>query len=206
MNSNAADKDLQPPEIWLIRHGDTDWSLSGQHTGSTDVPLTSRGRDQARALASMLATRHFDLVLTSPLSRATETCRLAGLGKKAHTAVELREWNYGIYEGRSTVDIQREVPGWSVWTSDVPQGENLQQVTIRAHSLMEKLRDTQGRIALFSHAHFSRAFASCWVSGTAALGQHLMFDTAAVGILGFDRGTRVIRKWNLRQTDYEAAS
>ncbi|WP_261505602.1 histidine phosphatase family protein [Burkholderia multivorans] len=203
MNTSATGDGAQLLEIWLVRHGETDWSLSGQHTGRTDVPLTARGQDQARALSALLASRDFDRVLTSPMSRAKQTSELAGFGDKAHVEQQLREWDYGIYEGRSTADIQRDVPDWSVWTSDVPEGKNLPRVTARAQGLIQNLLCNPGRIALFSHAHFSRALASCWVSGTAALGQHLMFDTAAVSILGFDRGTRVIRKWNLRQTDYE---
>ncbi|MGP8432775.1 histidine phosphatase family protein [Paraburkholderia fungorum] len=202
MNNSAMVDDPHPLEIWLVRHGDTDWSLSGQHTGRTDVPLTERGREQARTLAALLASRDFERVLTSPMSRARQTSELAGFGDKAHVEQQLREWDYGIYEGRSTAEIQREMPGWSVWTSEVPEGENLRRVTTRAQGIIQKLLSEPGRVLLFSHAHFSRALASCWVSDTSALGQHLMFDTAAVSILGFDRGTRVIRKWNLRQTDY----
>jgi broad specificity phosphatase PhoE len=185
--------------IWLIRHGETEWSKSGQHTGTTDIALTEAGREQASALEPLLAKEHFDLVLTSPLSRAQETCKLAGLGDKASIEPDLHEWNYGIYEGRKTADIRKETPDWSVWTSPMPEGEVAADVGSRAQRLIDKLLATDAtQIALFSHAHFLRTFAAQWATGSPALGEHLALDTASVSVLGFERDARVIRKWNLQ--------
>ncbi|CAL8478634.1 histidine phosphatase family protein [Caballeronia sp. S22] len=184
--------------IWLIRHGETEWSKSGQHTGTTDIPLTDEGRKQATALAPVLASQSFDLVLTSPMNRAIETCRLAGLSEHAQVEPELHEWNYGIYEGRKTQDIREEVPDWSVWTSPIPEGENLADVGRRAQALIDKLLATNAtHIALFSHAHFSRVFGAQWATGSPSLGAHLAMDTAAMSVLGFERDVRAIIKWNL---------
>jgi len=188
------------PTIWLIRHGETEWSKSGQHTGTTDIALTELGRMQAAALAPLLATQKFDLVLTSPMQRAIDTCRLAGLGDQAQIEPELHEWNYGIYEGRKTADIRAEVPDWSVWTSPIPEGENVAQIGARAQALIERLLSGgTGQIALFSHAHFLRTLAAVWATGAPALGAHLVLDTAAVSVLGFEREERAIVKWNHQQ-------
>jgi probable phosphoglycerate mutase len=184
--------------IWLIRHGETEWSKSGQHTGTTDIPLTDDGRKQATALAPVLACQTFDLVLTSPMNRAIETCRLAGLSGRAQVEPELHEWNYGIYEGRTTPDIREEVPDWSVWTSPIPEGESLADVGRRAQALIDTLLATNAtNIALFSHAHFSRVFGAQWATGSPSLGAHLAMDTAAMSVLGFERDVRAIIKWNL---------
>ncbi|SAL59545.1 phosphoglycerate mutase [Caballeronia arvi] len=185
-------------QIWLIRHGETEWSKSGQHTGTTDIPLTDAGRTQARALAPVLAAQEFDLVLTSPMNRAIETCRLAGLGERSQVEPELHEWNYGIYEGRTTPDIRQETPDWSVWTSPMPEGESLADIGKRAQALIDKLVATRAtNIALFSHAHFSRVFGAQWATGAPSLGAHLAMDTAAMSVLGYERDVRVISKWNL---------
>jgi broad specificity phosphatase PhoE len=184
--------------IWLIRHGETEWSKSGQHTGSTDIPLTDAGRTQARALAPVLAREQFDLVLTSPMGRAIETCKLAGLGERSRIEPALHEWNYGIYEGRTTPDIREDVPDWSVWTSPIPEGESLADIGGRAQGLIDKLIATGAmNIALFSHAHFSRVFGAQWATGAPGLGAHLAMDTAAMSILGFERDVRAIVKWNV---------
>lgn len=186
------------PRIWLIRHGETEWSKSGRHTGTTDIALTEQGRRQASALAPWLATQAFDLVLTSPMQRAIDTCQLAGLGERARIEPALHEWNYGIYEGRKTADIRREVPDWSIWTSPMPEGENAAQVGARAQDLIDRLlRQGASHIALFSHAHFLRTLAAVWATGAPSLGAHLLLDTAAVGVLGFEREARAIVAWNL---------
>ena len=190
--------DSDPPEIWLIRHGETEWSLSGQHTGRTDIPLTDHGREQARALVPVVAAQHFDTVLSSPLSRAIETCNLAGLGAQMQREPDLREWDYGIYEGRTTKEIREKQPDWAVWNSPIPEGESLEQIQARALSLVGRLLKMHGRIALFSHAHFLRVLAGCWMSDSAALGAHLVLDTASISVLGFDHENRAIRQWNLR--------
>jgi broad specificity phosphatase PhoE len=187
-------------QIWLIRHGETEWSKSGQHTGTTDIALTERGREQAAALAPLLASQSFDLVRTSKMQRAIETCRLAGLGDRAQVEPDLHEWNYGVYEGRKTVDIRKEEADWSVWRSPIPEGENLADVGARAQAVIDRLLATGAKhIALFSHAHFLRCFAAQWATGSPALGEHLALDTAAVSVLGFERDVRVILKWNHQQ-------
>lgn len=185
------------PEIWLIRHGETEWSKSGQHTGRTDIPLTDHGREQARTLRPVLAAQTFDLVLRSPMSRARDTCEEAGLIAQAEEEPRLSEWNYGIYEGRKTLDIRAEEPDWSVWTSPIPGGESLQEVQARAESLIERLLGSSGRIALFSHAHFLRVLGACWMADSAALGAHLLLDTASISVLGFDRESRALKQWNV---------
>ena len=185
------------PEIWLIRHGETEWSKSGQHTGRTDIPLTDHGREQARTLRPVLAAQTFDLVLRSPMSRARDTCEEAGLIAQAEEEPRLSEWNYGIYEGRKTLDIRAEEPDWSVWTSPIPGGESLQEVQARAESLIERLLASSGRIALFSHAHFLRVLGACWMADSAALGAHLLLDTASISVLGFDRESRALKQWNV---------
>lgn len=186
-------------EIWLIRHGETAWSRTGQHTGRTDIPLTEHGQEQARALVPILAAQHFDRVLSSPLVRATETCRLAGLGEQLEIAPEAQEWDYGVYEGRTTHEIRAEQPDWSIWQDPMPKGENVAAIQARAMGLMQQLLSSQNgpqRIALFSHGHFLRVFGGCWMGNSALLGAHLLLDTASVSVLGFDRETRAIKHWN----------
>ena len=197
-------------EVWLIRHGETAWSRTGQHTGRTDIPLTEHGQEQARALVPILASQRFDQVLSSPLVRAVETCRLAGLGDQLVLEPDAQEWDYGVYEGRTTPDIRAEQPDWSIWEDAMPKGENLAAIQDRALGLMHRLlalqkdtkEDTQStdeqplRIALFSHGHFLRVFGGCWISDSALPGAHLLLDTASVSVLGFDRGTRAIKHWN----------
>lgn len=185
-------------EIWLIRHGETEWSLSGQHTGRTDIPLTERGHQQARSLAPILAQQSFDTVLTSPMNRAIDTCREAGLGDHSRVEPDLSEWNYGIYEGRTTSEIRESVPGWTVWNSPMPEGESIEQIQARANGLIERLLAMSGCVALFSHGHFLRVLGGCWMNGSAMTGSHLLLDTATVSVLGFERETRALRRWNAR--------
>ena len=185
------------PELWLVRHGETAWTLSGQHTGRTDIPLTEHGRRQAEALKPALAAQAFDRVLCSPLERAQETCRLAGLGARMEMEPHLLEWDYGVYEGRTTADIRREVPDWSVWHSPVPQGEDLAAVQARASALIAQLLGMRGRIALFAHAHILRVLAGCWMADDAGLGAHLVLDTGTLSVLGFERENRAVLRWNL---------
>ena len=196
MSANPAGLSSGVREVWLIRHGETEWSRSGQHTGRTDIALTEHGREQARSLAPSLATQQFDAVLCSPMARAIETCRLAGLGEQMTITADLHEWDYGIYEGRTTADIRKTEPNWSVWHSAIAHGEDLARVQARAAAVVESLLVLRGRVALFSHAHFLRALGGCWISGSAALGEHLYLDTASVSILGFDHESRALRRWN----------
>lgn len=184
------------PDIWLIRHGETEWSLSGQHTGGTDIPLTGNGRRQAETLKPLLAQQTFDLVLCSPLMRAQDTCRLAGLGQQMELEPRLMEWNYGIYEGRKTQDIRKETPSWSVWTSPIPEGEDIAAVQQRVESLIDRLLTVEGRVALFAHGHILRALAACWIARDVRLGAHLALGTSSISKLGFERDERAIIQWN----------
>jgi broad specificity phosphatase PhoE len=193
-------------EIWLIRHGETEWSASGRHTGRTDVPLTPAGRRQAETLGRHLAGRPFALVLTSPLDRARETCRLAGYESVARTSEDLREWDYGIYEGRTTPDIRVTEPGWSIWTSPVPEGESVDQVGARARRLIEQALQADGDVALFAHAHVLRILAACWIGRPPEDGRSFALATASISVLGWERETRVIQRWNLAPEAREGAS
>ena len=183
-------------QIWLVRHGETEWSKSGQHTGRTDIPLTDVGRRQAEALGRHLAHRPFALVLTSPLSRARDTCRLAGYGGAAQTDDDLLEWNYGIYEGRRTADIQKDVPGWSIWATTIPQGESVQQVGERVRRVIARAAAAPGDVALFAHAHVLRILTACWLEQPPVNGRLFALGTASVSILGYEHDTRVISVWN----------
>jgi len=182
--------------IWLVRHGETEWSKSGQHTGRTDIPLTATGEQQGRALGRHLAGRQFALVLTSPLARARQTCRLAGFDGVAGVSDDLLEWNYGIYEGRTTAAVRAEQPGWSIWTTTVPEGETVEQVGERARRVIARVASVAGDVALFAHAHFLRIFAACWVGLPPIHGRNLTLGTASLSVVGYERETRVIQVWN----------
>jgi probable phosphoglycerate mutase len=183
-------------QIWLFRHGQTEWSRTGQHTGRTDLPLTADGRRRAQAVARRLSGRPFALVLSSPLVRALETCRLAGYGDVAETTPDLMEWDYGDYEGRRTVDIQQERPGWSLWRDGVPGGESIEQVGGRTRKVIETAEAAGGDVALFAHGHVLRVLSACWLGLPPDAGRLLVLGTAAVSVLGYEHDTRVIVKWN----------
>jgi len=188
---------MNPPnQLWLIRHGETEWSLSGAHTGRTDLPLTDAGRARALALKHHLAGRPFALVLSSPLQRALETCRIAGYGDTAQLEPNLREWDYGAYEGRTTADIRRETPDWDLWTTGVPGGETIEQVAARAQLVIERAAARSGDAALFAHAHILRILTACWLGLAPSAGRLFALDTATVSVLGYERESRVIRHWN----------
>ncbi|HZU25646.1 MAG TPA: histidine phosphatase family protein [Bryobacteraceae bacterium] len=183
--------------LWLMRHGETEWSLSGAHTGRTDIPLTERGRENARKMGEALQCHPFALVLTSPLSRARDTCALAGYGKVAQIEPDLHEWEYGEYEGRSTADIRGERPGWELWNDGVPNGETVEQVGVRARRVIERAVAARGgEVALFAHGHILRILTSCWLGLPPDCGRLFALDTASISILGHERDTRVISKWN----------
>ncbi|MBA3433813.1 MAG: histidine phosphatase family protein [Actinobacteria bacterium] len=184
-------------EIVLVRHGETEWSKAGRHTGRTNVPLTEQGRREAEAVGAALRERQFALVLTSPLARAAETCRLAGLAERAVARDELQEWDYGEYEGRKTIDIRREHPGWTVW-SDVPGGETLAEVGARADRVLEELREATGDVAVFAHGHLLRVLAARWLGLEPGAGRLLALDPGSISVLGYERETAVLRSWNTR--------
>jgi len=186
-----------PHALWLIRHGQTQWSLSGAHTGRTDLPLTAAGRENAAAVGRFLAGRRFDLVLTSPLARARETCRLAGYAAQGQIEPNLREWDYGDYEGRSTAEIQRERPGWLLWSDGVPNGESIDQVAARASSVIDRTSGAEGDVALFAHGHVLRILTACWLGLPPDAARLFALGTGSVSILGYERETRVITRWNL---------
>ncbi|MGB0122772.1 MAG: histidine phosphatase family protein [Silvibacterium sp.] len=183
-------------ELWLIRHGETEWSLSGKHTSRTDLPLTERGRERAGKIREYLHGKSFSMVLTSPLQRAMDTCKIAGFGDVAQIDNDLREWDYGVYEGRTTKDIQKEIPGWSVWSNPIIDGETLEQVAERANRVIARAVAKGGRVALFAHAHILRILAACWIQSPPVIGSRLALGTGAVSILGFEHQTRVICMWN----------
>ena len=183
-------------ELWLIRHGETEWSRSGAHTGRTDLPLTDTGRERAAAIGRYLAARPFALVLTSPMERARETCRLAGYGDVAQTDPNLHEWDYGDYEGRTTADIRKQRPDWSLWSDGVPNGEAIEQVAARAEAVITRAMSAGGDAALFAHGHILRILAARWLELPPAAGRLFALATASVSALGYERETRVIARWN----------
>ena len=185
-----------PSQLWLIRHGETDWTLSGAHTGRTDLPLTDTGRGRALKLRESLAVHRFALVLISPLSRARETCNLAGLGRIAQIEPNLVEWRYGDYEGRTTAQIQAEAPSWSLWRSGVPNGEKIAEVASRANCVICRALRADGDVALFGHGHMLRILGARWLGLAPECGRLFALDTAAIGVLGYDRDGRVISRWN----------
>lgn len=184
------------PEIFLARHGETEWSLSGQHTGKSDIPLTDNGRRHAEALGARLAGREFVAVFTSPLSRASETCKLAGLGDRAEIREELLEWDYGEYEGRTTADIRETVPGWTVWTHETPGGETAAEVGARCDALIEDLLQIEGNVACFGHGHLLRVLGARWMGIPPEKGANLALSTGTLSILGWERVNRTLELWN----------
>jgi probable phosphoglycerate mutase len=185
-------------KIFLIRHGETEWSRDGKHTGVTDVLLTEQGRKIARLLQPVLAQENFVVVLSSPLQRARETCELAGLGKAAAIEPNLMEWNYGDYEGKKTVDIRRERPDWQLFRDGCPGGESPADVGRRADAVIEQMRAIGGNVLLFSSGHFFRVFAARWLGLEPAFGRFLLLSTATLSILGYEHDSTepVLRLWN----------
>jgi probable phosphoglycerate mutase len=205
-------------ELWLIRHGETQWSLEGRHTSRTDLPLTEHGRELAAKLGQYLAGTKFAAVLCSPMRRARETCAIAGFGDVAVLDDGLKEWDYGVYEGRTSAEIQKEIPGWNVWKDPIIGGETAEQVGVRAdgvidravaaangptsqgqdvgHPTSEAGSDDVARVALFAHAHILRILAARWLRLEARGGRLFALGTGSVSVLGSERETRVIRRWN----------
>lgn len=187
---------MAAPEILLARHGETEWSLDGRHTGTTDIPLTDGGRDQARRLGERLSGRSFERVLSSPLSRALETCRLAGLEDQVELAPDLVEWDYGEYEGLTTAEIRETVPGWTVWTHPIPGGEAAEAVGARVDHVIARVAKLEGDAVVFAHGHVLRVLAARWIGLEPEAGARLALSTATMSALGWEREQRVVRLWN----------
>jgi broad specificity phosphatase PhoE len=182
-------------EIWLLRHAETEWSKSGKHTGRTDVALTGEGRRVARALRDRMASHEFAAVLSSPLSRARETADLAGL-EVTGVRDDLREWDYGEYEGLTTPEIRESRPGWYLWRDGVPGGESADEVAARCDRMIDEVRAIEGDVALVAHGHILRALAARWVEQAVAFGGRLFLATGTISKLGYERDVQVVRAWN----------
>jgi broad specificity phosphatase PhoE len=183
-------------ELWVVRHGETEWARLGRHTGRTDIPLTAEGERQARAVGALLAGRGFAAVLTSPLRRAQDTCRLAGYGDVARVEPDLAEWDYGDYEGRRSADVREELPGWTVWTGELPHGETIDEVAARARRVLAAAEAAGGDVLLFAHGHVLRILSALWLGLPPRGGQLLALSPGALSVLGFESGARVLRLWN----------
>jgi broad specificity phosphatase PhoE len=186
----------RPFEVVLVRHGETEWTRTRQHTGKTDIPLDEEGERQARLVGEALRGREFGLVLTSPLRRAADTCRIAGFGDVARARAELAEWDYGEYEGRTTADIRAERPDWSLWRDGVPGGERAADVGRRADHVVEELRRANVDALVFGHGHQLRVLASRWLGLEPTEGRLFALSTATISVLGYERETPVIWRWN----------
>jgi probable phosphoglycerate mutase len=190
---------MPSPELWLLRHGATAWARDGRHTGRTDLPLLPEGEVEARALAAGLERQVFQAVLVSPLQRARRTCELAGLGAEAQVCEDLREWDYGAYEGLTTAEIRRTVPGWTIWSHPCPEGETMAAVEDRCRRVIDRtltLAGAEGRVALVAHGHILRSLAGCWLGLGPAGGALLVLGTATVSVLGQEREQRALLRWN----------
>ena len=185
-------------QLWIIRHGATEWALQGRHTGSTDLPLLPQGEKEAKALAPVLKGVRFAAVLSSPLQRAMRTCALAELEMPAEILPELIEWNYGNYEGITTAEIRQTVPEWTIWDQGCPGGENATAVQDRCERIIQHALgiSNKGDIVLFAHGHILRALTGTWLGLGAAAGRLFRLDTGSICILGFEREQRVITRWN----------
>jgi probable phosphoglycerate mutase len=188
--------DPQRDQLWLVRHGETEWSSLGRHTGRTDVPLTDVGRAQARSVARKLGGRDFALVLSSPLARALETARLAGFADQVETSDDLMEWDYGADEGRTTAEIREERDGWTVWRDGPLDGETAAEVGARVDRVITRVRAVDGDVLVFAHGHVLRILAARWLGEPPTEGRLYGLSTATVSVLGWERETAVIERWN----------
>ncbi|HUD01448.1 MAG TPA: histidine phosphatase family protein [Rhabdochlamydiaceae bacterium] len=181
-------------ELYLIRHGATEWSENGRHTGATDLPLTELGKKQSEQLKNRLQREKFSKVFCSPLKRALETCKICGYNPIVNP--DLKEWNYGEYEGLTTDQICEKNPGWNLFEQGAPGGESPQQIATRAHRFLHQVHSLEGKIAIFSSAHFLRVFATQWLGDSYTFGRELFLSTGSISILGYERLDRVIICWN----------
>jgi broad specificity phosphatase PhoE len=192
--------------VFAIRHGETAWSLSGQHTGTTDIPLTDNGRRLAERIRPVLAKEAFALVLVSPLSRARETCDLAGLGRTAIIDADLGEWNYGEYEGLTPQQIHAGAPGWLIFRDGCPGGETPAEIGARVDRVIARARAVEGDVALFAHGHVLRVLVARWLGLPASAGQHFLLDTGTLNVLGYYRGIPAVKTWNAPVVDHRPAA
>jgi broad specificity phosphatase PhoE len=188
--------------VIAIRHGETEWSLNGRHTGTTDIPLTDNGRRLAELLRTALSGRTFTLVLVSPLQRARETCELAGVAARAITDRDLAEWNYGKYEGLTPREIDRQAPGWLIFRDGCPGGETPEQVGARADRVIARARAVEGDVALFAHGHVLRVLVARWLGLPPGAGQHFLLDTGTLNVLDYYRGIPALKTWNAPLAGY----
>lgn len=187
-------KSLQ--QIYLVRHGETQWSLSGQHTSITDIPLTENGIKAAGLFKPLFAEINVALILSSPLKRAQTTCELAGLGERAEIESNLMEWNYGAYEGLTSKQIHVQSPTWLLFKDGCPQGETPEQVGVRADRVIAKIRSVQGDVVVFAHGHILRVLAARWLGLPVSAGSHFLLDTATLSILSYYREIAAVKQWN----------
>jgi broad specificity phosphatase PhoE len=183
-------------QVVVIRHGQTEWSAAGRHTGRTDIPLTPLGRRQGEALAETLKSREFALVLTSPLIRARATCELAGFGGQAELEPDLAEWDYGQFEGLTTKEIRERIPQWSIWTDPPENGEDLEDLAARSDRVIRRVQAVDGDVALFGHGHALRVLTARWLGLPPIVGSGFILETAAIGVLGWEREFPAIVHWN----------
>jgi broad specificity phosphatase PhoE len=186
----------EPGDAWLVRHGATEWTQDGRHTGLSDIPLVDDGRRQAERVRPVLARRRFALVLSSPLQRAVETARLAGFGDELQLDPDLAEWDYGEYDGMTTAQIRERDPGWVLWDTGGPGGETPAQVAARADRVVARLREVAGDALVFSHGHFLRVLATRWLGLAPSNGRYLYLGTAGLGVLAYERDNPVLGAWN----------
>ncbi|PBC01504.1 histidine phosphatase family protein [Mesorhizobium sp. WSM3860] len=186
------------PEIYLVRHGETEWSASGKHTGRTDIPLTAKGEEAARGVADRLKDQTFQAVWSSPSQRAFDTCRLAGFGERALNKADLQEWDYGAYEGVTTKEILAGRPGWQLFRDGCPGGEAAADVGARADAIVAEIRTAAGNVLIFSSSHFLRVLAARWIGLPPEGGEHFVLDTASLSVLGYEHDLTepVVRRWN----------
>lgn len=187
---------MSTQRVYLVRHGETDWSVSGQHTGLTDIPLTANGLKVAKRLEPVLAKEAFALVLTSPLQRARKTCELAGLSEHAEIDRDLLEWNYGEYEGLTPKEIHAKAPGWLLFSDGCPGGESPDEVGARVDRVIARVRTEDRNVALFAHGHVFRVFVARWLGLPPEAGRHFLLDTATLNILSYYRGIPAVKRWN----------
>jgi len=187
---------MSAQEIYLIRHGETEWSLNGRHTGISDIPLTENGREVARRWRALAATRKFALVLTSPLRRARETCELAGLGERAEIDRDLLEWDYGAYEGLTPQQIRAQQPEWMIFRDGCPGGESPEQIGARVDRVIARLRGRAGNAVVFAHGHVLRVLAARWLGLAASGGSHFLLDTATLCVLSAYHDVPAVKRWN----------